>query len=67
MHNDTKKTKYGQALLLSVLLGFLGASHIEAASLQKSVKEGNLLYEQGDYIASENKYSCGTRLYPLPC
>jgi len=56
MHNNTKKTICSQAIFLSILLSFIGASQIEAASPRQTIKEGNLLYEQGDYIASEKKY-----------
>jgi len=56
MYNDTKKTIYSQAVFLSFLLSFVGAAQIEAASPKQTIKEGNLLYEQGDYIASERKY-----------
>jgi len=56
MYNYTKKTIYGQTIFISLLLGFIGASPIEAASPKKTIKEGNLLYEQGNYVASEKKY-----------
>jgi len=56
MSNNTKKTIYSQVIFLSVLLSFSGASQIEAASAKQTIKEGNVLYEQGDYIASERKY-----------
>jgi len=35
----------------------IGAFQIEAASPKQTIKEGNLLYDQGDYIASEKKYN----------
>jgi len=56
MHNNTKKAAYSQVIVLSTLLTFIGTSQIEAASQKKTIKEGNLLYEQGNYIASEKKY-----------
>lgn len=34
----------------------VGAFQAEAASPQKDIKAGNLFYEQGDYVASEEKY-----------
>ena len=33
-----------------------GASQAEAVSSKQTIREGNLLYEQGDYVASEKKY-----------
>ena len=55
MFNDTKKTIYRQGIFLSILFIFVGAFQSEAGSLKQAVKKGNLLYEQGDYIASEKK------------
>jgi len=56
MYDNTKKTICSQVVIVSVLLSLSCASQIEAASPKRAIKEGNLLYEQGDYIASEKKY-----------
>jgi len=56
MYNSTKKTIYSQVIFLSILLSVTGASKMEAASPKQTIREGNLLYEQGNYIASEKKY-----------
>jgi tetratricopeptide (TPR) repeat protein len=56
MLNNTKKTIYRQRIGLSILFACVGASQVQAASPQKSIKEGNIFYEQGDYVASEGKY-----------
>jgi len=56
MSNNTKKTIYSQVIFLSLFLSFLGASQVDAASPKQTIKEGNVFYEQGDYIASEKKY-----------
>jgi len=56
MYNNTKKTTCSQVIFLSILLSLGGTFQIEAASSKQTIKEGNLLYEQGNYIASEKKY-----------
>ena len=56
MFNDTKKTIYRQSFLLGVFLIFVSISPLEAGSPKQSTKEGNLLYEQGNYVASEKKF-----------
>jgi len=56
MFNNTKKAIYRQGVVLSVLLSVVGVLQIEASSPKQTIKEGNLLYEQGDYVGSERKY-----------
>jgi len=56
MFNNTKKTIQWQGILLSILFIFVGVFESHAGSPKQTVKMGNLLYEQGDYIASEKKY-----------
>jgi len=56
MFNNPKKTIQWQGYVLSILLSCVSVASIEAASPKQTVKEGNLLYEQGDYVASLKKY-----------
>ena len=56
MPNNTKKAIYSQVICLSILFSFSGAFQIEAASPKRTIREGNVLYGQGNYIASEKKY-----------
>ncbi len=56
MSNNTKKTICSQVIILSVIFTLSGVSRTEAASSKQTIREGNRLYEQGDYVASEKKY-----------
>ena len=56
MYNNSKKTIHSRIVFFIIFLIFLGASQIEAASPKQMIKEGNLYYEQGDYVASAEKY-----------
>ena len=56
MFNNTKKTITRQSFLLGVFLIFVSISPLEAGSPKQATKEGNLFYEQGDFVASEKKF-----------
>jgi len=56
MRNDTKKTIFWQGILIIVAVLLTNGAVSEAASPRQNVKEGNLLYQKGDYVASQKKY-----------
>jgi len=56
MFDNTKKTIYRPGIFLGVFLIFVSVSPLEADSPKQITKEGNLLYEQGNYVASEKKF-----------
>jgi len=57
MFNDTKKNFIRESLFLTALVFLGNVIAVEAASPKKIVKEGNLLYQKGDYAESKRKYS----------
>lgn len=57
MFNDEKKEILKKVIFVSALCALGHCTAVEAVSPRRNVKEGNLLYKQGDYAASKEKYS----------
>jgi tetratricopeptide (TPR) repeat protein len=56
MHDKTQKTNTRLTLLWVGIFYLLSVSSALAASPKRSIKEGNRLYQQGEYEASKEKY-----------
>jgi len=64
MFIDEKKEVFKAAVVLSVFCVMGHCVAVEAASPKRSVKEGNLLYQKGDYAASREKYAEALKKIP---
>lgn len=64
MFNDEKETTFKKVILISAFCVLGNCAVVEAVSPRRNVKQGNLLYKQGDYAASKEKYSAALERIP---
>jgi len=57
MPNNTKKTIFREGFFIIAFVVWTNGASVEAASPKQNVKEGNRLYQEGSYAASERKYT----------